>query len=340
MWGIAGRGGVSVINIDDFIIMKGLEYGLPLSENVTVTQLVHHMGSDARHNPEDLLRGRLSVKPFIPKQRDIAFNVHPNCVNLSSHSHEFVEVNYVYRGSCKQILNNYKELELNEGDVLIIKKGSTHSIELNDGTKDIIINCMLSDQYFARKLLLQEDSNRLIRELGAPVKDKVEERGYFYIPSHKTQNIQLYFKNCIGEFYDPQICSDSIIDSYVTLIMAEMCRAQYANIDDIVNDSKYHLAVEVVSYVRKNLTDVTLESTAKAYHFTPNYLTKLLKSKLNKTFVEIVQEVRLNQAYLQIINTNKTIEEISENVGYRNTYYFTKIFTSRYGCLPSCIRKR
>lgn len=328
-----------MIDVEGFIIMKGLEYGLPSVENVTVEQLVHHIGSNARHNPYDLRRNLLAVKTFIPKQRDIAFNVHPSCVNLSSHSHDFVEINYVYHGSCKQILNGYEKVELNEGDILIIKKGTTHSIELNDGRKDIIINCMLSEQYFARKLVLQDSSNRLVKELGASREEKQDKQGYLHIPFTETQNMEMYFKNCIGEFFDPRMCSESVIDSYVTLIFAELCRAQYSDTEDLINDKKYHLALDVVSYVRKNFAYVTLESTARAFHFTPNYLSKLLKNKLNKSFVEILQEVRLNQAYSIIINTDKTIEEVSENVGYKNTYYFTKIFSSRYGCLPSSIRK-
>lgn len=327
-----------MIDVEKFIEMKGLEYGLPSLEDLTVTQLVKHIGSEKRYEQSNLKKSLLTGVSFIPKQSDIAFNVHPICVNLSDHSHDFVEINYIYQGGCTQVLNNEEEIELTEGDILILEKGTTHSVRLNHGTQDLIINCMISQRYFDKKLLLRDSSNRLVNELGALEGNNYPTKGYYLFSGEKSNNLRFYFENCISEFFDSKVCSESVIDAYVTLLFSDLCRIKY--VKGLPNDSRYDLALEVVSFIRNHQKTVTLESAAKAFHFSSSYLSKLLKKQLNKTFVEIVHEIRLNQAYLLIINTDKTIEEISENVGYSNTYYFTKIFSSRYGCLPSSIRKR
>ncbi len=327
-----------MFDIDTFIVAKSLEYGISEKEDITLSQFIHQIGSNRKYNSDDLSHNILAEHIFIPELRDIAFNIHPCYVNLLSHSHDFIEINYMYCGNCKQILNKCQKIELHKGDILIIKKGTSHSIELNKGKDDIIINCLLSDQYFTRKQILQTDSYLFLREVLKSSTEKMNNSDYLYISSSSINDVHLYFENSIKEFYNPKICSENIIDSYVNLIFAEICRSQYSGLDNII-DNRNCLILKIVEYIRKHYSYITLKNTADFFHLSPNYLSLLIKKQFNKTFINVVQEIRLNQAYKEIINTDQTIEVISKNVGYENTYYFTKIFSAHYGCLPSSIRK-
>ncbi|RRJ65143.1 AraC family transcriptional regulator [Paenibacillus oralis] len=64
-----------------------------------------------------------------------------------------------------------------------------------------------------------------------------------------------------------------------------------------------------------------------------------LKKHLNKTYIEIIQEIRLKKSYALLVNTSKPIEKISSEVGYSNTYYFSNLFKKKYGQTPSYIRR-
>ena len=41
-----------------------------------------------------------------------------------------------------------------------------------------------------------------------------------------------------------------------------------------------------------------------------------------------------------LISTDKSVDEITESVGYRNKGYFYKIFQEKYGATPSRYRKQ
>ena len=57
------------------------------------------------------------------------------------------------------------------------------------------------------------------------------------------------------------------------------------------------------------------------------------------TYSAYVQQIRLEKAEHLLISSEKTIEEIAENVGYNNKGYFYKIFQEKYGMTPSKFRK-
>jgi transcriptional regulator GlxA family with amidase domain len=54
---------------------------------------------------------------------------------------------------------------------------------------------------------------------------------------------------------------------------------------------------------------------------------------------EYLKELRLNKALLLLKNSEHSISEISEKVGYSHTGHFAKIFKSTYGITPSKYRR-
>lgn len=71
----------------------------------------------------------------------------------------------------------------------------------------------------------------------------------------------------------------------------------------------------------------------------PFYLSRLLKQELNKTFVELLTEVRITEALKLLQDHSKTIREISKDVGYLNPNYFYKVFKKQTGMTVGEIRR-
>lgn len=55
--------------------------------------------------------------------------------------------------------------------------------------------------------------------------------------------------------------------------------------------------------------------------------------------VELLRQVRLQQGYVLLTTTNKTVAEIAFEVGYNNPGYFSKCFKEQYGKLPMDLRQ-
>lgn len=96
----------------------------------------------------------------------------------------------------------------------------------------------------------------------------------------------------------------------------------------------------VIDYIKKNLdkefkvTQMSADIGISVY-----YLCHLFKSSTGTTVIEYRNELRLTKAKLMLINTDKSISNIAQEVGYSSSAYFTKIFTKFENISPSEYRQ-
>jgi len=97
---------------------------------------------------------------------------------------------------------------------------------------------------------------------------------------------------------------------------------------------------QAVSYIKQHFREeLTLEDVAQEVHFSPYYVSRLFKEELGLTFIEYLTKTRIEEAKRLLLETNKTVSEISELVGYQDPSYFTKVFKKREGVTPTQFRR-
>ncbi|MNI85751.1 HTH-type transcriptional regulator YesS [compost metagenome] len=73
---------------------------------------------------------------------------------------------------------------------------------------------------------------------------------------------------------------------------------------------------------------------------TPNYLSMLFKSRTGRTFIDTLTDLRMEEAKRRITETGSKNFEISQDVGYQDPRYFSKLFKQKVGMTPSEYRER
>lgn len=97
----------------------------------------------------------------------------------------------------------------------------------------------------------------------------------------------------------------------------------------------------VQSYVDTYATEgVSLESVARHFHVSPNYLSALVRKETGKTYQQHVIEAKMRVAKQLLDDTRMHIEEISRAVGYENYISFYNMFRRMEGRTPSAYRMR
>ena len=71
----------------------------------------------------------------------ISFAPHTRFVPVKTHVHKWIELSYMYSGSCTQIINEEKTVKLEKGQVILLDTDCVHSIG-NTGENDILINLL------------------------------------------------------------------------------------------------------------------------------------------------------------------------------------------------------
>jgi AraC-like DNA-binding protein len=84
---------------------------------------------------------------------------------------------------------------------------------------------------------------------------------------------------------------------------------------------------------------ISLCDVAKAVGYSPAYLTDLVRRETGQTVNQWIIEYRLTKASCLLLETNQTVSEIAETVGYQHINYFFRQFRRHYGTTPQVWRE-
>ncbi len=86
-------------------------------------------------------------------------------------------------------------------------------------------------------------------------------------------------------------------------------------------------------------TSLDLSFICKAIHISHSHLCRIFKQKEGITPIQYINEVKIKHAKEQLLNTDKSVYEISINVGYNEYSHFLKLFKKLNGLTPSKFRE-
>jgi AraC-like DNA-binding protein len=84
---------------------------------------------------------------------------------------------------------------------------------------------------------------------------------------------------------------------------------------------------------------ISLCDVAKAVGYSPAYLTDLVRRETGQPVNQWIIEHRLTRAGCLLLETNQTVSQIAETVGYQSIGYFFRQFRHRYGTTPQIWRE-
>lgn len=254
------------------------------------------------------------------------------------HEHTFFELIFVYDGACEQAISNRK-LTLSLGDICIIPPGIKHSIGVFDNS--IVFNCLI------RKSTLH---NIFFNFLNNPniltaffLNNIYSENGNDYIIFHTGSDfeIQRGILYMYWESLNQSLYWDQMISYTLMLIFGLLIR----NYEKCIEVPTFTQKADVqrfalLQYIQDNFADVTLNQIAEKFHYTSEYTSRLIKSTTGRSFTQILQQVRLEKAQVLLQDTNLSVANIANQVGYETTEYFIRMFKKQMHMTPTEYRRK
>ncbi|MGL1894474.1 MAG: response regulator [Spirochaetaceae bacterium] len=87
------------------------------------------------------------------------------------------------------------------------------------------------------------------------------------------------------------------------------------------------------------MEELTLTDLAEYLELSTGYFSQQFKKELGKNYTDYLADFRTSHASELLLNTDKPVHKIAEEVGYDNIYYFSRVFKSRTGLSPREFRK-
>lgn len=257
---------------------------------------------------------------------------------VGSHSHTYIELNYVWSGWCVQQVKN-RRIITRQGDICLMDPEAEHSVGIC-GENDIIINLLMPKKYFDQRFFARMNQQGILsRFLLNAVTTHRNQEHFLCFPTSENQRIRWIMDQILMEYYSHDLGRQEMLDSYMILLFTEMLRSFRDSplLEQETNGVPIH---QILSYIEQHCSDCTLSALAEHFGFHPVYLTTFLKEKTGKSFVEHLQNARLEQAVHLLLSTDLPIREIAEQVGYSNLHFFYQKFYRFYGCTPKEYRDK
>ncbi len=80
--------------------------------------------------------------------------------------------------------------------------------------------------------------------------------------------------------------------------------------------------------------ELDLKAVSDKLYISTWHLSKLLKKETGSNFIDILNEIRIEESKKLLLSPQLKIYEIAEKVGYADVPYFTKLFKKHTGQTP------
>lgn len=131
----------------------------------------------------------------------------------------------------------------------------------------------------------------------------------------------------------------SSLQNVLLMLDSENKEDEYFSID-AHNLKPEDLSKLLENYLLNNYSSITsINDIADKFGFTNEYLSKILKKYTGETPLKYLTKIRINKAKQLLVNKPELeIKKIAELVGYKDAFYFSRLFKSNVGIYPSDYR--
>ena len=268
----------------------------------------------------------------------IQIRPHTRFIHFPAHTHNYIEVIYMYCGSTQHIVDGVS-IELLQGELVFLNQNAVQEIS-PAGIDDIAVNFIILPEFFDYALIMMGEEENLVRNFVIDcLRGKKESSSFLHFKVADILPIQNLVENLIWTIMNKQPNNRSINQATMGLLFLQlMNHLDRVEINQTVEDQK--LVLSVLGYVEEHYREGDLAELAKELHYNVFWLSKEIKKRIGKTYIELIQEKRLNQAAYLLQHTRMSVTDIGMAIGYDNLSYFHRIFQKKYGETPRKYRFR
>lgn len=243
------------------------------------------------------------------------------------HVHDSYELLYLYSGERCFFIND-RTFKMQAGDLCLI-----HPNVLHRATSEGCPECEGILLYFHERFL---SPNQPLHELFSI--DDI----YVTLPVYERTVVEELFQKMLHEYKTREPGYTLNLQGLTLQLLALLGRwLKKHQAKDIHFPSPMHQKIsEIARYINHHYQeDLSLESLAHRFYISPSYLSKIFKRVTNFTLIEYLNNVRVKEAKRLLLETEKKVVEIAEEVGFGSITHFGRVFKEITGHPPAYYRK-
>lgn len=272
-------------------------------------------------------------KEYIEYMKDLPIKLYlANIIEYPLHWKDSIEILFVLKGT----INVGIETEiytLKEKEIEIINANEIYSIK-SDDEDNLVLILNIDPNFFER---YYDDAKEIFFYTNS-LDDNIQEGEKYYV---LRRYISILLYESVSKIDDYE---DEMEDNLLGLMYHLLNNFHYLFYEeeslreDEVQLERYH---RIIKYLSNNyMNKVSLQEIADKEFLSSQYLSYKIKDTFGQSFNDFLNGIRVEESRKLLLDTDKNILEISEEVGFSHVRYYNKHFKSHYNCTPTEYRKK
>ena len=248
------------------------------------------------------------------------------------HTHDFIEIVYVFSGNTTHVIDGV-EYAVKHGDLLFLNYGSTHAF-FSDKPYSYV-NICFSPETLGNAVVTAENAFSLLSLTAFNEMRADAEGGVLSFAGEERGEVEQILRAMMREYERREPSWDTVMESYLSILITRMLRKTRLTASRTMDDAWRVLS----DYIDENLgEELTLSALASKCFYNPSYFSRAFKEKFGVSFVEYVGRKRVEHAIALLRESEMSIDEISEGVGFADRRNLYHAFSKYAGATPAEFR--
>lgn len=308
-------------------------------------------GGEYEGNKNISFGGISGGKKFTSKQKmemdgevDGGNMIFPDEWGVKMHQHDYYELMYVLEGAVEQQIESSTYL-YKKGEGCFINRNTRHC-EIS-GKDFFVVYLCLSKEYIHKILeTAGKKSGIIYRFLTASMEEKaIYKKDYLHISTRSEEgglhNTYQLFEQMTRELLEKAPGYLYIFHGLVERLFGELQDKKFHQILHItlVSSVEEQLFDHIKSLIEENPGRYSRQELANELNYSGDYLNRIVKKFSGYPITRYCQKISLQQARTLLIETDKSVAAVMEELGFKNSTHFYELFKEEFGVLPSECKK-
>lgn len=275
-----------------------------------------------KYKPSILLEQKNIIEYFILQGNSFAYQLNKsNFVAL----HYALKNNFIVSPSSPK-----QDITILEDSLFLANKANSYMLKNNEVSNSSVITILIDNQYFANVF---NTNLNIYKDFKSFITNPNLAFAILKCNNHSRVKDKFLDDVNISLLNNGNISSNQLIHLVKKILI---------NIDgyyDFESISSTPLIEDILEYIRTNSTTVNLKILSQRYNYSVSYISELIHKETGLTFSQTLKSIRMANSLKLLKTTDKTVNEISESVGYNSTTGFILAFQDTYNMTPTEYRR-
>ena len=253
----------------------------------------------------------------------------------SPHTHEFIEIVYIFSGEmCHEI--NGQEYRAKRGDILFMNPGCTHAFSAERSCS--YVNILFAPERIRGDILTSANAASLLFLASFDNMRGETNYGRIGFAGTERKEVEDIVLAMLREYDAKQTSWETVLENYLNTLIVKMLRKVEHGIDaKDWNDVWQALSAYIEAHMDTKLTG---DALARKFFYNSSYFSRAFKEKFGMTFTEYIARKRLSYAIELLGSTRLSVDEISRRVGFSDGKGLYRACGHYLGSTPSGYRQQ